>query len=97
MHEHKLARQLVPTFEQLARENNLTKITRLVLDVGMLHAVEADFLVHSFEHAFEGNSLLEGAQVEINTIEPGTQVTDGDGHRKPADGWEIIVRKIQGE
>lgn len=97
MHEHKLARDLVPTFEKLARDNNLVRISRLVIDFGMLQAVEPDFLIHSFEHAFEGNPLLEGATVVVNVITPGTEITDPTGLKRPATGFEIIVRTIEGE
>ncbi len=96
MHEHKLAREILPSLEKLARDNGLKKVTRIVLDVGMLHCVEADFLAHSFEHAFEG-TIFEGAQTDINIVEPGETLTNPDGGTTIATGREIIIKKIEGE
>ncbi len=96
MHEHKLAREIMPTLEQLARENGLQKVTKIALDVGMLHSVEADFLAHSFEHAFEG-TMFEGAVTEINIIEPGQKITDAEGNETIANGREFIIKKLEGE
>jgi len=96
MHEHKLAREILPALEQLARDNGLKKVTKIVLDVGMLHSVEADFLAHSFEHAFEG-TIFEGAETDINIVEPGEKLTGPDGNTTIANGREIIIKKIEGE
>ncbi len=96
MHEHKLARQIFPTLQELAQKNNLKKITKVVIDFGMFHMVEPDFLAHSFEHVFEG-TIFEGAKVEANTIEPGQKIEAEDGSEKLATGHEIIIRKIEGQ
>ncbi len=96
MHEHKLAREIMPSLEQLARQNGLNKVTRIVLDVGMLHSVEADFLAHSFEHAFEG-TIFEGAVTDINIIEPGQKITDSQGNETIATGREFIIKRLEGE
>ena len=96
MHEHGLARDIYPELEKLAQENNLSKVTHVILDIGMLHGVEADFLAHSFEHAFEG-TIFEGAKVEINIIEPSQEILDENNKPAIATGREIIIRKIDGE
>ncbi len=96
MHEHKLAREIMPSLEQLAKENGLSKVTKIVLDVGMLHSVEADFLAHSFEHAFEG-TIFEGAETEINILEPGQKIKDPQGNEIVATGREFIIKKLEGE
>ncbi len=96
MHEHKLAKEIMPSLESLAEENGLKKVTKIVLEVGMLHSVEADFLAHSFEHAFEG-TVFEGAITDIKIVEPGDKIDDADGNTKLATGREFIIRKIEGD
>ncbi|MFA5863386.1 MAG: hydrogenase/urease maturation nickel metallochaperone HypA [Phycisphaerae bacterium] len=96
MHEHQLARDIWPELEKVARENNLSKVTHLILDIGMLHAVDPEFLLHSFEHVFESTSF-EGTKVEINIIEPGQNIPAENSGPALATGRELIIRKLIGE
>lgn len=94
MHEHKLARDLFPQLEKIARENNLKKVNKVCIGFGMMHMVEPDFMIHSFEHVFEG-TIFEGAAVEIKIINPGESIKEGEDIRK-ARGDEIIIEKLEG-
>ncbi len=96
MHEHGLAKELWPQLQQIAQQKGLTRVQKLEMTVGLLHGVSADFLAHSFEHAFEG-SLFEGAQVNITIVEPGQEFLVREGESTTANGWEILVTSIEGE
>jgi len=96
MHEHRLARDLWPALERLAREHGLSKVTAVTIEVGMLHLVEEDFLRHSFEHVFEG-TIFQGANMEIRILEPGQTITDAQNQPDVATGQELIIRRIAGE
>lgn len=96
MHEHQLARDVWPVLEQMARTHGLTKVTRVVLDVGIFHGATPEFLIHSFEHLFE-KTPFQGAAVEINTIEPGQTIQDPNRRPALATGREIIIRTLAGE
>ena len=66
------------------------------LVVGMLHGVSAEFLEHSFEHAFEG-SCFEGAAVQVQIVEPGQEFTPpGAAEPVAAHGWELLVTRLEG-
>lgn len=97
MHEHRLAKELWPQLKQLAEDKGFKKVTRVEMTVGMLHGVAADFLAHSFEHAFEGTGF-EGAEMEITIVDPGQQFTlPGDNKQTTATGWELTITSIEGE
>lgn len=97
MHEHGLAKELWPQLRQIAETNGLTRVTRVDMIVGMLHGVSADFLAHSFEHAFEGTNF-EGAEMDITIVEPGQEYTPpGASEPTTANGWEIAIVRMEGE
>ena len=96
MHEHGLAKELWPQLQQIAQTKRLNRVQRVEMIVGMLHGVAADFLAHSFEHAFEGTSF-EGATVEITIVEPAEEYTvPGSGQSQTATGWELLVTRLEG-
>jgi Zn finger protein HypA/HybF involved in hydrogenase expression len=97
MHEHGLAKELWPQFQQIAETQGLVRVRRIEMVVGMLHGVSADFLAHSFEHAFEGTSF-EGAEVGITIVDPGEQYTPpGADEPQTANGWELLVTRFEGD
>ncbi|HOD81302.1 MAG: hydrogenase nickel incorporation protein [Planctomycetes bacterium ADurb.Bin126] len=96
MHEHGLAKELWPQLQHIAQQKGMTRVRRLEMTVGLLHGVSADFLAHSFEHAFEG-SLFEGAEVKITIVEPGEEFFLRDDQSTTANGWEILVTAIEGD
>ena len=97
MHEHGLAKELWPQLRRIADSDGFVKVTRVEMIVGMLHGVSADFLAHSFEHAFESTNF-QGARMGITIVDPGQQYTP-PGAEKPvtADGWELLITRIEGE
>jgi len=97
MHEHGLAKELWPQVKKIADDGGFLKVTRVEMTVGMLHGVSADFLAHSFDHAYEG-TYFEGATTDIRIVEPGERFTPpGETAERTADGWELLITKIEGE
>lgn len=97
MHEHGLAKELWPQLQQIATNGGFERVTRVEMIVGTLHGVSADFLAHSFEHAFE-DSDFEGATVKITTVDPGDEYTSpGADAPTAAHGWELLITRIEGE
>jgi len=63
MHELGLARDLFRIILERAQKNNIKKITRIVLSIGIASGIEKDFLVHSFrDHVFPGTAA-DGAEL----------------------------------
>ncbi len=97
MHEHGLARELWPQLEQIAANGGFVKVTAIDMIVGVLHGVSADFLAHSFEHAFEGTSF-DGAKMKITVVDPGQQYRPPNSDESmAATGWELLITRIEGE
>ncbi len=65
MHELGIAHDLFDILNKKAKENNLKKITKVRIKVGVASGVEKDFLRHSFvDHIFP-NTIAEAAVLEI--------------------------------
>jgi hydrogenase nickel incorporation protein HypA/HybF len=65
MHELGLAEEIFKNIEELAKKNNLKKITKIRIKVGEQAGVEEELLEHSLiDHRFPG-TLAEGAELEI--------------------------------
>ncbi len=100
MHEHGLAKELWPQLRKLADEGGFKAVQRVAMVVGMLHGVSADFLAHSFEHAFEqdDSGRFDDARVDITIVDPGEQFQPPGAERPmTATGWEMIVTTIEGD
>ena len=97
MHEHGLAKDLWPQLRQIAENSGFLTVTRVDMTVGSLHGVSAEFLAHSFQHAFEG-SMFDGAAVNITIIDPGCDFRPpGRSDHTIATGWEILITRLEGE
>ena len=98
MHEHGLAKELWPQLQQIAEQNEFTKVTRVEMIVGSLHGVSADFLAHSFvDHAFCGTKF-EGAEMNVTVVDPEQEfVPPGQSDPIQAGGWELLISCMEGE
>jgi len=97
MHEHGLAKELWPQLKQIARDLGFATVSEVDLTIGSLHGASAEFLAHSFEHAFEGSSF-DGAKVTVLVVEPGdAYAAPNVDEPQTANGWEIFITKIEGE
>jgi Zn finger protein HypA/HybF involved in hydrogenase expression len=97
MHEHGLAKELWPQLQGIAEMKGLRRVDRVEMIVGLLHGASAEFLAHSFEHAFAG-STFQGARVHITIVEPGEEFTPPNSDQPTlASGWELLVVKMEGQ
>ncbi len=96
MHEHGLAKELWPQLKGIAETRGLRRVDCVEMIVGLLHGATAEFLAHSFEHAFAGTTF-QGARVKITIVEPGQEFTPPNSDRPTAaSGWELLVIKMEG-
>lgn len=66
MHEIGLAEEIFKTIEELAKKNNLKKVTKIRIKLGEQAGVEEELLEHSLiDHRFPGTPLTSGAELEI--------------------------------
>ncbi len=91
MHEHGLARELLPQLKEIASSMGLARVKRMEMTLGALHGVTCEMLVHSFQHVFEGTAL-QGAEVNILLVEPGQEfLPPNSSQATTATGWELLV------
>ena len=65
MHELGIARDLFMIVEKKARENNLKKVTKVRINLGIASGIKENFLRHSFiDHIFP-ETIARGAELEI--------------------------------
>lgn len=68
MHEMSLCEGVLQVIEAEAKNQQFTKVKRVVLDIGVLSGVEIPAFEFAFEVVMRG-SVAEGAKLEINEIE----------------------------
>ena len=74
MHEIGVVRQVVRTVEDFAKENDITEIAEIVLDIGELSLIIPKYVEDIYPIATEG-SILEKAKLTMNVI-PGMAECD---------------------
>lgn len=67
MHEINIVRQVVRTVEDFARENNVTDVREVVLDIGELSLVIPEYVEQLYPPVVKG-TILENARLIINII-----------------------------
>ncbi|MDR2884232.1 MAG: hydrogenase maturation nickel metallochaperone HypA [Deferribacteraceae bacterium] len=67
MHEVGVAEEVLKTVLSIAKENNASKVTEVVLKLGSISGVSADALQFAFDAIKEG-SIAEGAKFQIDII-----------------------------
>lgn len=67
MHEFSIIEQVLKTVEWVAKENNLSKVTKIILKIGKLRQVMPDFLQFAFESA-SADTIAKGATLEIKEV-----------------------------
>lgn len=68
MHEMSLCEGVLQVIEAEAKNQQFTKVKRVVLDIGVLSGVEIPAFEFAFEVVMRG-SVAEAAKLEINAIE----------------------------
>ena len=67
MHELGLMQNIIDTVQDYARKNNVTKVVKVMLEVGQVSGVVPESLEFCFEVCTK-QTTLEGAQLEIERI-----------------------------
>ena len=70
MHELGIMTGVVDSVTQTARDNGATKVLKVNLSVGVMTEAIEDALFFAFEALSETEPLMEGAQLEINMVQP---------------------------
>jgi hydrogenase nickel incorporation protein HypA/HybF len=70
MHEYSIVQSLLDQCEENARANNATKVTRVVVKIGVMSGVEPDLLQTAFD-TFKEGTMCEDCEY-IQNIQPVT-------------------------
>jgi len=65
MHEHGIGRELWQVIEEKAKQNNLTKITKISIVIGQASGIEKDLLVHTIKDHIVPNTFASSAELEF--------------------------------
>lgn len=103
MHELGIMINVVETVENFAKENDLTEIQKLVLQIGELSSIIPRFAEACYPAAVDG-TMLEETELEIEVL-PGNCICDNCGKifnllasnkecpHCDGEGWELISGK----
>jgi hydrogenase nickel incorporation protein HypA/HybF len=67
MHEVSIVEGLIEILLDVARENGLSKVTRITLRIGEMRQIVPDALYFAFEAVGKG-TIAEGAEIVINSV-----------------------------
>ena len=76
MHELGIVFHIIKTIEDVAVEQNLTKVSKVVLEVGEVSTVIADLLESCWDWSCKRSPLMEGCKLEHLTIPAVTYCED---------------------
>lgn len=65
MHEYSIVQSLLNSCEENAQQNNATKVTKVVVKIGVMSGVEPDLLQTAFD-TFKEETMCHDAQFIIN-------------------------------
>lgn len=65
MHEYSIVQSLLDSCEEHAKQNDSTKVTKVVVKIGVLSGVEPDLLQTAFD-TFKEKTVCDGAEFIIN-------------------------------
>jgi len=65
MHEYSIVQSLLDSCDKNAQENNATKVTKVVVKIGVMSGVEPDLLQTAFD-TFKEKTVCEEAEFIIN-------------------------------
>ena len=82
MHELGIVYHIIDTLEQVAKENELTHIDSVTMEVGEVSAVIPDYLTDCWAWASGKNELLRGCRMEVEPL-PAVTHCDGCGEDYP--------------
>lgn len=82
MHELGIVFHMVDLLEDIGRERGLTRIAKVVVELGEVSGVVTDLFSEAWLWAADKHDLLRGASLEIHQIEAAT-VCNACGHTYP--------------
>lgn len=68
MHELGIVFAMIDILEDTAKENDLTRIRKVSVDLGEVSGVVTDFFTDAWDWASSKNDLIRGAQLEVTTV-----------------------------
>ena len=76
MHELGIVFHMIETLEEVGRQNGLSTIRRVSLELGEVTAIIPDYLLDCWRWAVDRTELLKGAQLDIHQIDAVTICND---------------------
>ncbi len=83
MHELGIVFHMADLLEDIAREQQLTRISKVVVDLGEVSGVVTEFFDDAWQWAANRSDLLRGAELEVHQVEAVT-VCNACGKTYPA-------------
>ena len=68
MHELGIVFHIIDTVEQVGRENGVTQVRCVTLDVGQVSGIEDPYLMDCWRWAADRSEMLRGARLQIETV-----------------------------
>lgn len=65
MHEYSVVQALLEQIEDIAQENNASKVTKIVVKIGVMSGIETHLLEIAF-NTFKEKTICDGAEFVIN-------------------------------
>lgn len=82
MHELGIVFHVIKSVERVAEDNNLEKVSAVVLELGEVSGVVPDYLTDCWKWAAAKTELVKGAELRIETL-PAITHCDGCGRDYP--------------
>ena len=76
MHELGIVFHMRDLLEEVAEEQGLTRVSKVVVDLGEVSGVMTDLFVDAWEWASDKSDLLRGAELEVHQIDAVTVCND---------------------
>ena len=76
MHELGIVFHMRDLLEEVAAEQGLTRVSKVVVDLGEVSGVMTDLFVDAWEWASDKSDLLRGAELEVHQIDAVTVCDD---------------------
>ena len=90
-----LAQSVMPNLTRVIQRYEFDQVARVVLKVGVLHAVGREDLSAALASLFAGTPLA-GAQVTVQDLQPGEAFVGPDGKPARAKGLELVIVDVEG-
>lgn len=96
MHELGVVYHIMDSLEEIARENDVTQIQRVTLEVGEVSTVIPCYLTDCWAWAIQKRPLLTGCEMRVETL-PAVTWCDGCGREYPTVAHGRICPHCGGE